>query len=119
MPINAWVSPGMRLGSTRRPPRPPRRAKARALRAGQSSTLCSMASRRRGGHSLRPAELGQLPPPRIDLGQRLPLVEPPVLEHVADGFRVANVLQRILIEHHEIRQLARLERPHVLPEADR
>src|SRR6266545_3258515 len=67
-----------------------------------------------------------IPPPhrrqgscaRPHLVQRLALVQPPVLHHVMDFLRVVDVVERIRVQHHEIGELAGLERAQVLVHPD-
>src|SRR5262245_22207679 len=53
-----------------------------------------------------------------DLVQRRRVVEPAVQHHHRDRFRVADVLERILVEHDEVRELPLLDRAELAVEAD-
>src|SRR6266536_4638916 len=67
---------------------------------------------------LPPPHLRQGFLPRPDFVQRIPLIHPPVLHHVPDLFRVVYVVERVGIEHDQVRQLAGLERAQVLVHPD-
>ena len=56
---------------------------------------------------------------RPDLLERVPEEQLAVLHDPADRVGVADVLERILVEHHEVRELARFHRADVALEADR
>src|SRR5581483_6185418 len=57
--------------------------------------------------------------PRPHFVERVAIVEAAVLHDVADRFRVANVLERIPVEHEEIRLLPRLERSNLFAQPER
>src|SRR5690606_31869583 len=59
------------------------------------------------------------PLPRPDLVERIGVVEPAVLHDVPDPRAVADILERIRIEHEDVGELARLEGAEVLAEPDR
>src|SRR5207249_1611868 len=84
------------------------------------------------GASLLPQRLSCLcrlssPPPhawecllaRPHLIQRLALIQPPIFHHISNCIRVVDVLERIGIQHDQIVELARLERPEILLEPNR
>src|SRR5688500_13885708 len=56
---------------------------------------------------------------RPDLRQRRRLVQPAVLHHPPDARRVADVAQRVAIEHLQIGLLAGLDRPDVRRDTNR
>src|SRR6185503_16203990 len=47
-----------------------------------------------------------------------PVVEPPVLHHVADRVRVLDVIERVGVQDLEVRELARLERAQLLAQTN-
>src|SRR5688572_9044877 len=98
------------------------RSVPRVLFAVRNSQFAVLGRRR----SLRQRPL-RLPPPgpvdralaRPDLRERLRLVQSPILHHVSYRVRVADVLQRIRIEHLKVREPPSLQRSELLSESDR
>ena len=60
----------------------------------------------------------RFPGSRVNPFERVPLKELSVLHHVLDGVCVANVLERILFQNNEIRQLSDLYAAQVLGQSD-
>src|SRR5438045_215411 len=79
-------------------------------------TLGSASNRRR--RPVLPHEMLQCALARVHLVQRVPVIHAPVLHHVADRVGVLDVIERILIEYDEIRELAPLDRAEIAAHAD-
>src|SRR5690349_4964406 len=56
--------------------------------------------------------------PRPQLIERVAVVQATVLHHVTDRVRIANVVERVRIEHDEIGELPCLDRSEIAPEPD-
>src|SRR5688572_33207520 len=102
---NSWVTPGFTAVAPR----------LRMLECWAYAAACQ-----------RPTVLLRHPPHPVErlvarrhLFQRVGVVQSTVLHHVAERVGVADVLQRIAIEHLKIGELSNLQRPQVTGHADR